>query len=65
MNSGRVTFEHKARLKQILTCVSWENTTHPRVHHTHTHKIYLYKYVNFFTHWDGYAMQRFVKVTFG
>lgn len=37
MNSGRVTFEHKARLKQILTCVSWENTTHPHVHYTHTH----------------------------
>lgn len=37
MNSGRVTFEHKARLKQILTCVSWENTTHPHVHHTHIH----------------------------
>lgn len=36
MNPGRVTFEQKARLKQILTCVSWENTTQPRVHHTHT-----------------------------
>lgn len=41
MNSGRVTFEHKARLKQILTCVSWENTTHPCVHRTHTY-VFLY-----------------------
>lgn len=45
MNSGRVTFEHKARLKQILTCVSWENTTHPHVHHTHT---YTHTYIYFF-----------------
>lgn len=44
MNSGRVTFEHKARLKQILTCVSWENTTHPHVHYTHTH-IYACAYI--------------------
>lgn len=36
MSSGRVTFEHKARLKQILTCVSWENTTPTCAPHTHT-----------------------------
>lgn len=50
MNSGRVTFEHKARLKQILTCVSWENTTRLCVHHTHihTHTIYIFFFKFFF-----------------
>lgn len=56
MNSGRVTFEHKARLKQILTCVSWENTTHPCVHHTHTHAyIYIFLYLSGLLHNVGGA----------